>query len=316
MQYATTMASDSAQAVCGSGDKPAVCISRSKTHLSIITLLACSVLIADGGIFAEDAIEPTPHRLKQQLALASEAAAIGDPGADAIYKQATVDHPDSAEAWAAFGEHLRFYAHDQKAAAEAFEKALVSKQKDANASALAWRGLGELASKEKKDDLAIECFKKSLLALPLADTHRSLCHMYCRRREFNAAAEQAHAAVKLNASDPIALLMYSAQLHRAGQPSEGRLQYDRALAAAGMGTNERAGAPVHCCVVYNAAGYLAVCGDEEEALRMLKKFFQTPNHRHLSRAEIESDADFEGLKLRPEFSKLLDLHLPASIPPK
>jgi tetratricopeptide (TPR) repeat protein len=289
---------------------------RSKPILSKAALLACAALFSYGGVTAEDAEKAAPQPLNQQLAHASEAAAAGDSGADAIYKQATVDNPDSAEAWAALGEHLRFYAHDEKAAAEAFEKALVAKQKDANASAFAWRGLGELASKAQKDDLAIEYFKKSLLALPLADTHRSLCHLYCRRREFNAAAEQACAAVKLNPRDPIALLLYAAQLHRAGQPAEGRRQYDQALVVCGMGAQEKAGEPVHCCVVYNAAGYLAVCGEGDAALTMLKKFFETPNHRHLSRAEIESDADFESLKLRPAFCKLLDHHLPAAVQSK
>jgi len=271
-----------------------------------------AIILAAVVVYGSAAEEGTGLAQQLEQAAAVATAVGGSSRADAIYKQATIDHPDSAEAWAAYGEHLRFYAHDEKAATAAFQRALDAKEKDANASAFALRGLGELASKAQQDDLAIEYFKKSLLARPLADTHRSFCHLYCRRKEFSAAAEQARAAVKLNPADPIALLLYAAQLHRAGQAEEGRRQYDQALTVSGMAAAEKNDEPVHCCVVYNAAGYLAVTGDEDAALCMLKKFFETPNHRHLSRAEIESDSDFESLKLKPAFAKLLDQHLPAS----
>lgn len=287
----------------------------------LIRTLSCAAIatvFAYGIVAAESAPKEARETLPQLLERAGEAAAKGDHRASVIYKKATLDNPDSAEAWTAFGEHLRFYVHDAKAAAEAFEKALASRNQDPNAAAFAWRGLGELASKDLKDELAVQYFKKSLLALPLADTHRSLCHLYCRQRNFSAAAEQARAAVKLNASDPIALLLCAAQLHRAGKSIEARQQYEQALSLSGMNAHDKAGAPtpVHCCVIYNAAGYLAVCGEDEAALTMLKRFLETPNHRHLSRTEIECDADFEALKKKPEFQILLNSLTPDVAPLK
>ena len=258
------------------------------------------------------AAESVPH-ISKKLEQAAAAELRGDNArAYELYTQATKENPDSAEAWAAFGEHLRFYAHDSKAASAAFKKALEAKQQNSNAAAFALRGLGELASKDLQDELAIGYFKKSLQALPLADTHRSLCHLYCRQRNFKAAAEQANEAVKLNPEDPIARLLYAAQLHRSGDAAEGRKQYEKALIDGGL----NAQGPVHCCVIYNAAGYLGVCADNPAALKMLQRFFETPNHRHLTRQEIETDADFESLKNMPEFRNLLDRYFPDTAPPK
>jgi len=249
--------------------------------------------------------------IRQQLSKAGAADVSGDfENANSIYLKLTQKHPDSAEAWAAWGEHLRFYAHDGKAAAEAFNKALGAPQKNATASAYAYRGLGELAAKDQHDDAAIEFFKQSLAALPLSDTHRSLCHLYCRQKNFKAAADHARQAVELDPKDPIARLLYAAQLLRAEDRAEGQRQFEKALAEAGVDDEGKAKSPVHCCVYYNAAGFLGVIGKNEAALNMLQRFFETPNHLHLTRAEIESDADFEGLKETTAFKKLLDQYFP------
>jgi len=271
---------------------------RTVPHILLILLAAAA--------FSGETQKPSAE-LRAQIEKAVSAETRGDyRAAFETYSKATVDFPDEAESWAALGEHLRFYAHDAKAAAAAFEKALAAPKKNANASAFAWRGLGELASKELRDDAAIDYFKKSLEALPLSDTHRSLCHLYCRQRKFKEAAEHARAAVKIDGDDPIARLLFAAQLHRAGETAEARQEFEKALADAK--TNERGEStePVHCCVLYNAAGYLGVTGNAAATLVMLKKFFATPNHRHLTREEIENDADFEILKGNPDFKALLD----------
>ena len=86
--------------------------------------------------------------MKKRFEQASVAELKGDnPAAYALYIQNTNEYPESAAAWAALGEHLRFYAHDEKSAASAFQKALKAGQLDATASAFALRGLGELAIK-------------------------------------------------------------------------------------------------------------------------------------------------------------------------
>ena len=268
------------------------------------SLLLMAVFAAT--VFSGEPAKPAAD-LRAQLEKAISAETHGDyRAAFEMYSKATADYPDEAEAWAALGEHLRFYVHDAKAAAVAFEKALAAPKKSANASAFALRGLGELASKEQRDDAAIDYFKKSLEALPLSDTHRSLCHLYCRQRKFKEAAEHARAAVKIDGDDPIARLLFAAQLHRAGETSEARQEFEKALAEAKTNERGESTAPVHCCVLYNAAGYLGVTGNADATLLMLKKFFATPNHRHLTREEIENDADFEVLKGNAEFKAMLD----------
>src|SRR6185436_18439348 len=225
-------------------------------HAFVVSFAAFSSLILlECSAAAEPAAALPRESLSQQLEKAGDAELHGDlKTARDIYLNATNEKPDAAEAWAAWGEHLRFYAHDEKAAALAFTKALESKQQNATAAAFAWRGLGELAAKEQKDDAAIGYFKKSIEALPLADTHRSLCHLYCRQRKFKEAAEHARLAVQCNPGDPIARLLYAAQLHRAGDRDEGRRQFEQALSEGGVNAEGKAAGPVHCCVYYNAAG--------------------------------------------------------------
>lgn len=66
---------------------------------------------------------------------------------------------------------------------------------------------------------------------------------------------------------------------------------------------------MHCCVLYNAAGYYGVCGEREGALRMLDAFFKTPNHRHLTREAVLNDPDFATMRGQPDFSKLIGNYL-------
>jgi tetratricopeptide (TPR) repeat protein len=222
-----------------------------------------------------------------------------------LYEAATKQFPDSAEAWAAYGEHLRFFVHDDDAARDAFKKAIDAKDSSQHGAAYAWRGLGEIASKTDEAE-AIRNFEQSLKAMPLADTHRSLAHLYSVRRDFKSALKHSEKAAKLDPDDPISRLLYAAALSRKGDKDKAREEYIKALALAGFEEGKPAPEHVHCCVYYNAAGYLAVAGDKPGALTMLKNFFDTPNHRHLSRAQIEGDADFEPLLKSEDFRKLLD----------
>jgi hypothetical protein len=51
---------------------------------------------------------------------------------------------------------------------------------------------------------------------------------------------------------------------------------------------------------------LGEAGQKERSLVVLQRFFDTPNHLHLSRKQVETDPDFEALKGTPEFLRLLD----------
>src|SRR6185503_19034557 len=143
-------------------------------------------------------------------------------------------------------------SRDPAAAETAFKKAIDAKFESPASVAFAWRGLGEIARGRNQIDRAIQCFEKSLSVSPNADAHRSLSALYAtEKRDFEKAAHHAKAAVDLSPEDPIAL--------------------------------------VHCCVLYNGACYHAVRGNKADALAMLKEFFSTPNHRHITREEIVRD---------------------------
>jgi tetratricopeptide (TPR) repeat protein len=244
------------------------------------------------------------------LAQAVKAEANAEyPRAKQLYARALEAFPENAEVWAAWGEHLRFYAHEFPASKAAFERALKMAGASANSQAFAQRGLGEIAMKNGDAQSAIKYFEESLKALPLADTHRSLCHLYGTMQNFDRAALHARRAVELQPDDPISVLLLAAQLARAGDRAQGEIEFDKALTFAGLRRDGTAGHPVHCCVLYNAAGFLAVSGDHEAALNMLRAFFETPNHRHLTRQEIENDPDFAPLKAGLEFPTLLDEYL-------
>ena len=177
--------------------------------------------------------------------------------------------------------------------------------------AFAWRGLGEISRARGDVAGAIERFEKSLALGPLADTHRSLSALYANeRRDFDKAAFHAKAAVDLSPEDPIALLQYAVQMERFKKPREAREAFTSAIRLANCDERGRSESLVHCCVLYNAACYHAVRGDKEGALAMLKEFFITPNHRHITKEEILKDPDFESLVKDRDFAALLEYRLP------
>ena len=232
------------------------------------------------------------------------------PGAGANYRKATEQFPDHASAWVHYGEYLRFFTADKAGARDAFDRALAAPVSDKKSAAFAWRGLGELAEKRGDTAEAIELLQKSLAALPLSDTHRSLCHLYGFRGKNTEAAQHALLAAKLSPEDPIAALLAAAQLERAGKHDEGKAMFENGMALGGCQTDGSHAQPVHCCVLMNASGYFAVAGQPENALKFLKAFLETPNHRHLSREHIVDDPDFAALRDDPEFLKIVDAYLP------
>ncbi len=222
-----------------------------------------------------------------------------------LYERATMEFGNSSMSWAALGEHLRFYTSESGAAKKAFESAIRARDQEPQAAAFAWRGLGELAAKAGKPAEAAALMLKSLQAKPLADTHRSLCHLYVMQRDWKNAADHARRAAALDPDDPIALLLYAAQLERSGDHKAGVEQASKAMSLAGLNSQGKHAAPVHCCVFYNLAGYYAVSRDSARALAMLESFFKTPNHRHLTEDEIKNDPDFIELRKSEEFKQLI-----------
>src|SRR5262249_45414499 len=121
-------------------------------------------------------------RVLNKLLEAGESAEFREDfkAAEENYRQAITLFPRHAVAWAHFGEFQRFYRHNEAEATKAFERALRSSIPDAVSWAYAWRGLGELAENRGETERALELFHKSLKCYSLADTHRSLSHLYGR----------------------------------------------------------------------------------------------------------------------------------------
>lgn len=230
--------------------------------------------------------------------------------AGAAYGRAIQRFPRHAQAWAQYGEYLRFYAHDEARAQAAFERAVQAPVADPAAVAFALRGLGDMAGRRGDLPRAIQYLAQSLEICPLADTHRTLCHLHGCAGDFERAAFHSQRAVELAPDDPIALLLHASQLKRNGRSAEAQAAFERALRLAGCDPGGGHEAPVHCCVLLNAAGFHAVCGEREQALKMLAAFFDTPNHRHLPRTHFLEDPDFAALRSDSAFTGLLDKYLP------
>lgn len=277
---------------------------------------ACAALVAAAWWSAHAyahraAYAPWPQALTEILDRAADCEHREDLlGADAAYAEGLNRFADHAALWSAYGEYLRFYVHDAELARQAFNRALEAPRQDPQARAFALRGLGELAAHAGRDADALRCFEASLALCPLADTHRSLCHFHGSRGNHAAAAVHARRAVAADPGDPIALLQYAGQAQRAGQRAAAAAAFARALECAGCSVEGPGEEPVHCCVLYNAAGYCALADDRAACLRWLDAFFRTPNHRHLSRQDVWNDPDFVALHEDAAFRALLDRWLP------
>jgi Tfp pilus assembly protein PilF len=276
-----------------------------------LVLAAC--LVGGSASAADRTLERSDaDRSAEMLAAAKDAEASGDlERADREYHVLLGAFPDQAVGWAEYGEFQRFLVHDAGSARVAFTKALNVSDSSDRARACALRGLGYLASAEGDHERAIALMQQSLAVTRLADTHRSLSvELLVGRGDTAGAAEQARLAVELAPDQPLTLLVYAILSQRLGHETEGREAYDRALDLAGLGHDAVPHGTVHCCVMYNAACYLAVRGDREGSLKMLAAFFNAPNHRHRTRAEIEGDPDFASLVHDPDFTALLDANAP------
>jgi len=271
------------------------------------------VLVAGCSSPKRSAPAESPEPLVHLLSQGRECETNGDgPGAAAAYERATREFPDHSVAWSHLGEHRRFWGRDPASAEAAFTSAIHSKVTTGPSVAFAWRGLGEIARGRGQVDHAIECFKKSLAVGPSTEAYRSLSALYAtEKRDFEVARHYAFSALKLSPEDPIAQLQYAVQMVRFNDRTEAQKWFAEAIRLAGCDVNGRSADLVHCCVLYNGACYHAVRGDKAAALAMLKEFFITPNHRHITRDEILRDPDFESLLDDPDFKALLDYRLPA-----
>jgi tetratricopeptide (TPR) repeat protein len=272
---------------------------------------ASIVLALSAGCSTPAAVED-PETLSGLLRKGQEAETRGDGiAAGSAYEQAVRDFPDQSSSWAAFGEHRRFWQRDSAAAEVAFRKAIDAPRRTRDSVAFAWRGLGEIERGRGQVDRAIECFTKSLSVSPSTEAYRSLSALFAtEKRDFETARHYAGSALKQSPDDPIALLQYAVQMVRFKKPKEADEAFAKAVRLAGCDENGRSNGHVHCCVLYNGACYHAVRGNKAGALAMLKEFFMTPNHRHITKDEILKDPDFESLAKDPDFQALLEYRLP------
>lgn len=255
---------------------------------------------------------PIPDALAEILLQGEEAESRGDgAGAGAAYERAVREFGGHSDSWSHLGEWRRFWDRDADGAEAAFWRAIDAPLTTLTSIAFAWRGLGEVARGRRQFGKATGYFETSLSIHPLAETHRSLSAMYATdERDFDRAARHAKSAVELSPEDPIALMQLAVQLVRFKKPREAEEAFAKAIRLAGCDERGRASGHVHCCVLYNGACYHAVRGDKAAAVAMLKEFFITPNHRHITKEEILRDPDFESLVKDWDFMALLDYRLP------
>jgi Tfp pilus assembly protein PilF len=294
--------------------------SRCQAQAASLCMLAAIMVGAPLVGAASEAIATTPladHSpldVSQQLACARSVETTGDlTHAGELYRTIVAEHPDDAQGWTSYGEFLRFLVHDGVAAKKAFESALHVPHPSDQQRALALKGLGDLAFAANDAHRAIDLMRQSLALWPLAETHRALgVVLLVASHDVAGAAEQARLAVDLSPNDPLSLLVYAILCERLGRHGDGSDAYTHALSIAGCDAQGRSQHAVHCCVFYNAACYLAVCGKPEQSLTMLGAFFNAPNHLHRSRHDIETDPDFSGMRGNHDFIALLDRHLSTS----
>ena len=171
--------------------------------------------------------------------------------------------------------------------------------------------MGEIARSAGRIDEAVDHFQKSLSIGPTAEAYRSLSALFANeKRDFETARHYAFQALKQDPEDPIALMQYAVQMIRFKDPQEAGKAFEKAIRIVGCDAHGRSNDHVHCCVLYNGACYHAVRGDKAAALAMLKEFFITPNHRHITKEEILRDPDFETLLHDPDFQAMLEYRLP------
>ena len=252
------------------------------------------------------------ERLDQLLRHGEEAESRGDGQAAGVtYEQAVRDFGNHSSSWSHLGEHRRFWQRDPGGASEAFRKAIQAPVADPKAVAFAWRGLGEVARSAGRVDEAVENFQKSISISPTTEAYRSLSALYAtEKRDFERARHYAVQALKQDTDDPIALMQFAVQMVRFKDLHEAEKAFAMAIRFVGCDERGRSNDHVHCCVLYNGACYHAVRGDKAGALAMLKEFFITPNHRHITKEEILRDPDFESLIKDPDFQAMLEYRLP------
>lgn len=253
----------------------------------------------------------TATDLHAPIAAATAAATAGEVDkATAILQALVAAHPTQAQAWDAYGEHLRFLVHDRDRAREAFSRALQAPQGSPADRAAALTGLGTIAAAAGDGEAAIRLLRQSLAICALPETHRQLSVLLLVVHQDPAAALVEAQAAASAAPEPLSLLVEAILLQRTGHSEEGRQVAAQALQLAGCSATGEADHPVHCCVFYNAACYAAVCGHRAQALALLRAFFRAPNHLHRSRAEILADPDLASLHGDPAFQALLDAQVP------
>jgi tetratricopeptide (TPR) repeat protein len=213
-------------------------------------------------------------------------SAIHHPDAARILQRVTAWQPENPAAWYHLGVAYAL-AGQHEQAIQAFQKAIALDPK----YAAPWNGLGNVYRALGRYDEAIQACQQAIALDPkYAAPWNGLGNVYALRGEWEQALEAFRRAIELEPEDGTHRSSIAGALRALGREAEAQEEIARARPLMEKETE------------YNRARFAAICGEREEALRLLEIALQK---RQVSRQWARRDPDLRSLHGDPRFEKLV-----------
>jgi tetratricopeptide (TPR) repeat protein len=202
------------------------------------------------------------------------------------YQQAIALDPKFAAPWNGLGNVYRELGRYDEAI-QAYQKAIALDPK----SAYPWNGLGNVYADLGRYEEAIQAYRRAItLDLKLAAPLYGLGNVYALCGKWEQALEAFRRAVELEPEDGMYHASVANALRALGREAEAQEEIARARPFMEKESE------------YNRACFAAICGDKEEALRLLEIALQK---RQVSRQWARRDPDLRSLHGDPRFEALV-----------
>jgi len=213
-------------------------------------------------------------------------SAIHHPDAARILQKVTAWQPENPAARYHLGVAYAL-AGQHEQAIQAFQKAIALDPK----FAAPWNGLGNVYADLGRTGKAIQAYRQAIALDPKdAAPWNNLGNVYALRGEWEQALEAFRRAVELEPEDGTHRSSIAGALRALGREAEAQEEIARARPLMEKETE------------YNRARFAAICGEREEALRLLEIALQK---RQVSRQWARRDPDLRSLHGDPRFEKLV-----------